>query len=297
MRIHTLRLAACAALFGLTGSAQAIVGGTATSAFGQVNHGVQITDNWVLTARHVGYSVGGVYANGYGSSTIAARYDLGGGAFPANDLALLRLSSAIDSPDLALWGTAFGAGAFGTPLDATIVTGSNQVPRGYGHTGVQEALSQIDPDGSGPLASVPLSWLVAYTYDPVAGFTTPYVESGDSGGGLFLGHVTDSASPLLGITSAALNGDVTIDINGTPTTLPFHGSAFVQLASYRNWINDTMAADAADLQVANWITAVPEPATSALWALGLGVTGLLRRRARTTETAQTAKAAHASRVA
>lgn len=280
MRIHTLRLAACAALFGLASGAQAIVGGTATSAFGQVDSGVQITDNWVLTARHVGYGVGGIYSNGYGSATIAARYDLGGGAFPASDLALLRLSSAIDSPDLALWGSAFGAGLLGAPVDATIVSGSNHAPRGYGHTSIQEVMEAIDPDGSGPLAPVSVGWLVTYSYDPVSGLTTSYVQGGDSGGGLFLGHVTDSVSPLLGITSALLSGDTTIDVNGTPTTVPFNASAFVQLASYRNWIDTTMAADGADLQMANWITAVPEPATSALWALGLGATALLRRRAR-----------------
>ena len=87
------RAAAAALLLCAAGAAQAIVGGTDTSAFGQVDSGVQITDNWVLTARHVGYAVGGTYSNGYGSSTIAARYELGGGVTLQNDLSLLRLDS------------------------------------------------------------------------------------------------------------------------------------------------------------------------------------------------------------
>ncbi|MDP1534368.1 MAG: hypothetical protein Q8N44_10875 [Rubrivivax sp.] len=72
----------------------------------------------------------------------------------------------------------------------------------------------------------------------------PYVQSGDSGGGF--------------------------------------GSAFVQLASYRSWIDGTMAGDLADAQFARWTLAlVPEPAS---WALalagGLLLTGIARQRRR-----------------
>jgi hypothetical protein len=60
-------------------------------------------------------------------------------------------------------------------------------------------------------------WLVTYN----AGKTAPYVQGGDSGGGLFWGQVKDSTGSLLmGITSAQFTFD----------TGQF-GSGFVQLAA------------------------------------------------------------------
>jgi MYXO-CTERM domain-containing protein len=94
------------------------------------------------------------------------------------------------------------------------------------------------------------------------------VQGGDSGGGLFRGHVGDStAAPLMGITSALLD----LDSGG-------HGSAFVQLAAYRHWIDGTMAADLHDAQLARWVSAVPEPAGWALWGAGLLALAAARRR-------------------
>lgn len=270
------RAAAAALLLCGAGAAQAIVGGTSTSAFGQVDSGVQITDNWVLTARHVGYAVGGTYSNAYGSATIAARYDLGGGVTLQNDLALLRLGSAIDVPELSLSADVLGPGVLGSPFAATIGTGSNQVPQGYGFTTVHEVVDEVDTDGSGgPLPPFAVNWLVAYNFTGT-GFTTPYVQGGDSGGGLFLGQVMDSSSPLLGITSAYLSGPVKIDINGVLTEVPFHGSAFVQLAAYRGWIDTTMGNDGTDSQLPIWVSSVPEPQALLMWALGLA--GLAGRR-------------------
>jgi len=70
--------------------AAAIVGGTAATSFGQVSNGVQITENWVLTARHLGIAVGDTFANGYGNALVGARYELGEGPTLVNHLALLR---------------------------------------------------------------------------------------------------------------------------------------------------------------------------------------------------------------
>ena len=86
--------------------AQAIDGGTATTAFGQVNGGVLIASNWVLTARHLDYTVGSTYSNGYGSSTVAAFYTAGSGDYPFADLMLLRLDKIITGAFKGIWETA-----------------------------------------------------------------------------------------------------------------------------------------------------------------------------------------------
>jgi hypothetical protein len=248
--------------------AQAIVGGTATSAFAHVGQGVQITNSWVLTARHLGLTVGGSYSNGWGMALVAARYDLGSGAFPADDLTLLRLASPISAaPDLGLLATLLPAGLLATPLTVTITTDNNQSPRGFAVTTLTGVLDQLDPDGTGGSGPVDVHYLVSAH----GANQLPHVEGGDSGGGLFLGAVADSTGALLmGINSALL-------LNGQSTPV---GSAFVQLASQRSWIDQTMANDLADSQVANWVFApVPEPAA---WALllagGAALAGQARRR-------------------
>lgn len=263
-RITQPLAAACLAL--ACGSAAAIVGGTPTSDFGVVSSGVQVLPNWVLTARHVGLGVGDVYSNGFGSAVIAARYNAGSGAFPQDDLALLRLATPIAAPALSLVSDALAAGS-GYALDATFTTGANQQPRGYGFGLVREF--QPNYETNGPTPSVPVNWLV--TYDNA--FGAPYVEGGDSGGGLFAGHVTGltSGAPLWGITSVAITGT-----GGQGQDL--HASGFVQLASYRGWLDTTLANDLADAQALNWtqLSPVPEPATGLL--MGLGLCWFARRR-------------------
>jgi hypothetical protein len=246
-------LAAVSAL-GLATPAQAIVGGLPTVDFKATGIGLQVTNNWVLTVQHAAFNVGDSYSNGFGSRTVLARYDApGSGTFPANDLTLLRLSSGPGVvPDLAVSADLFADGPFAA-LAVTITSPLNSGPdRGYGFTTVSEFTTLIDPDDSGPLGNVVVNYLISND-------SSLHVQGGDSGGGLFLGHVTDSTSPLLGLSSALLT-----DANNQPT-----GSAFVLLAAYRPWIDLTMAGDPSDSQAVQWTSAVPEPAAPLLWALGL----------------------------
>jgi hypothetical protein len=198
-RTHHSRIAAfaTAAIALAAPPAAAIVGGTATTEFGQVASGVQVLPNWVITARHLGYAVGDTFSNGFGSATVAARYDAAPGAFPADDLALLRLETSIAAPSLSLVSTTLTAET-SYAINATLTTGHNQQPRGYGFSQVREYWPLLDPDGAGPLATVPVHWLMVYT----EGYTAPYVQGGDSGGGLFLGQVSSLAT--VGLRSGAL---------------------------------------------------------------------------------------------
>jgi hypothetical protein len=263
------RSIAAALLLAAALPAQTIVGGTATDDFRPVDSGVQITGSWVLTARHVGYAQGGTYSNGWGSATIAARYDLGTGPELVNDLALLRLTSPIaTAPTLDLLGDPLPVGPLATPLAVTIATGSNQVPRGYAFAALAEVIDQIELEVNKVVGNYDVNWLLAYNDTHSA----PYVEHLDSGGGLFLGHVADSSGAvLMGISSAQWQF--------TPAEGGGFGSGFVQLAAYRGWIDTTMANDPADSQFAHWVSVVPEPATWALWlAAAALMAGMVRRR-------------------
>lgn len=260
-------LAATLAL-AIAAPASAIVGGTPTTAFGQVStdvrgNGVQITPNWVLTAHHIDYGASGgtTFSDGYGSSGIAAVFNFTSAAFPTDDISLLLLATPISAaPSLSLLANVLADGSYAPGIDVTIATGHNQSPRGYAATQIVEVGTTIIDHG----APKTVNYLVAATDSP------PYVQAGDSGGGLFLGTVTDSVSPLLGITSA-MDTDTTVVPN-------IHYSLFVQIAAYRSWIDQTMAAhsvDGTNFQSANWVSVsglpspVPEPGTAALWLGGL----------------------------
>jgi hypothetical protein len=89
------------------------------------------------------------------------------------------------------------------------------------------------------------------------------VQSGDSGGGLFLGSVTDSAgATLMGIASARITS------NGNTY------SAWVQVASYKGWIDGVVASTGDTVQ---WASPVPEAPGLALLCCGV-LPWLARRR-------------------
>jgi hypothetical protein len=272
------QLALClAAVFGFSTHTplHAIVGGTATNDFKALGYSpfasnVQIADNWVITARHVSGTVGDTISNFYGVTSIAAVYNFSNAAFPANDLTLLRLNTALAAPHISISSDIFAPGLLATPLDVTIASARNATPRGFGFATLREVESQTDPDDAGPLPAVTTNFLLTYGLDT----NGPYVQGGDSGGALFLGHVTDQVTPLLGITSAQLSYQDNNNITR-------YGSAFVQLAMYRSWIDGVMLADLADNQSALWVSSVPEPATAALWLGGLAVLlGTVKNRSR-----------------
>lgn len=255
----------CLLLLGLAaaGPAAALVGGTDTTNFGQVSNGVQISPQWVLTAHHVG--VGAVYSNAFGHSAVAARFNFSNAAFPEDDLSLLRLASPIAAPALSLWADLLPEGAL-SPLAATLVGRGELTPRAYGFSAVEWFLPRLDNTDDQINNPVPVNYLV--TFSGIAS-GMPYVVGGDSGGGLFLGHVTDSSSPLMGIASARISMDDGVQ-----------ASAYVHLAVYRQWIDGVLTGDGVAPAQVQWISSVPEPAAWALWlAGGIGLAMSLRKRA------------------
>ena len=273
------RTALLLVMWGLAAPAWALTGDTHTVDFKNVDEGVQFAPNWVLTASHIGLNVGSTYSNGYGSSLVDAVYTPPGAGFPNHDLKLVHLRSAIAAaPVLALSSTVFSP----TPLnlaspalniDVTLTSNSNTdssgFPRAYAFGQLREFASAFLDDHDNNSGTAPLLRSVNWFITHQNNFGAPFVQGGDSGGGLFLGHVTDQISPLMGIASALLS-----NVNGPNTA----ASAYVSVAPYRSWIDSTMTANLSDSQLPNWVsTPVPEPATWALWLAG-GALGVHWRR-------------------
>ncbi|MCV2360722.1 S1 family peptidase [Paucibacter sp. TC2R-5] len=181
-----------------------------------------LAPNWVLTARHVGLGIGSSFSNGLGNSVVAARYNAGNGVQLSDDLALLRLTSSIAGPQLDLWADSLApapVGSWYSGQDATIVSGENHSPRGYGFTQMVDFIPQLDVTDNSINDLATVNYLQAVS----PGNAAPYVQGGDSGGALFRGHVTDSTSALWGITSAV---DVTAGVHSFLRALWFERPCF-----------------------------------------------------------------------
>lgn len=258
---HVVAACAAASLFG-TLPAHAIVNGTPTTNFAAVGElgntsGVLIADNWVLTAAHVASSLT-VGASSFisleGSSLIDAVYTFSSAGFPSNDIALVHLSTSLDIATPFLNDLVITSSQVASLGPLTMASAQNQSPNGRAITTAHEVASTYTVDDG---ASVTVNWLITRGQN--------LLQGGDSGSALFLGAATDSAGEVLaGIGSAILFNDTT----GTEES-----SAYVQVASYRSWIDATMASSG---QQAIWVSSVPEP--SALLLCGLGGLAILARR-------------------
>ena len=275
------QLSSCSALLALlclSTAAHAITASTSTTAFKNVDEGVQFAPSWVLSASHVGFTLGGTYSNGHGSALVDAVYTPPGAGFPNHDIKLVHLATPIvAAPVLSLSDTLFSQTALNLlnpslNIDVTLTSNSNNIPgpRSYAFGQVREfantLLDDHDNNVNTPALLRTVNWFIVHQNM----FGAPYVQGGDSGGGLFLGHVTDHTSPLMGIASALLN-----NINGANS----FASGYVSVASYRGWIDATMLADTRDNQFAQWVsTPVPEPATWVLWLSGAAILATTAKR-------------------
>lgn len=257
-------LTSCAVVAALCGMppAHAITNGTPTNSFSAVGElggtsGVLIADNWVLTAAHVANSLtvgSSSFVSLEGSSLIDAIHTFSSAGFPSNDIALVHLSTSLDIAPPFLNDLVITSSQVATLGTLTMASAQNQSPNGYATTTAYDATLTYPVDNSAP---VTVNWLLTQGQS--------LVQGGDSGSALFAGQATDSAGEvLLGIASAVLLNDAT----GLA-----EGSAYVQVANYKDWIDATMASSG---QQATWVSSVPEPSSLLLCALG-GLAILARR--------------------
>lgn len=244
--------------------AMALTDATATTAFDSVGRlgglsGVLIAPNWVLTAAHVtsGLTAGSSsFANDSGSATVTAVYRFSNEAFPANDIALVRLSGSLSAGALPTLNAALLADS-DTLGTATAVSSVSATQRELGAVVLDSAQTQHTQNGT----TSTVNWLTSLYGSSL--------QPGDSGGALFQGLLdgSETGSPvLLGLASATLDDP---GLGVTP-------SAFVQVAAYRDWIDATLASSG---QAAQWTAPVPEPSTWALSLLGgAAVLTMARRR-------------------
>lgn len=238
---------------GVGAASHAIVNGSATSQFDAIGEiggasGVLIADNWVLTAAHVAQSLtagSSRFVSQAGASSVSAVFTFGTAAFPNDDIALVQLSSPLDIDTPVLNDEAIVTAQLPTLGSLTMVSAQNQAPNGFALTTAYDAPETYAEAGQN--ASV--NWILTRG--------GAHLQGGDSGGALFRGATSDSAGELLlGIASAVLH-----DAGSGATD----GSAFVQVARYRSWIDATMASSG---QQATWVSSVPEASSLMLLVAG-----------------------------
>jgi hypothetical protein len=243
--------------------AQALTNGVSTDSFTALGEiagasGVLISANWVLTAAHVANNVSlgtGYFESNSGASLIDAVYTVSTDGFPGNDLALIHLASALNTSAVPVLNDAVIKAVQVPSLGTlTMASAQNGTPQSTAKTQAAGVQTNYTTDTG---ARLTVNWLLTSGASQVAG--------GDSGSALFKGAVSDSQGALLiGIASAALSN---------PTGAP--ESAYVQVASYKAWIDATMSASG---QRATWISAVPEVSTLPMMLLGLAGIGWLNQR-------------------
>ncbi len=243
--------------------------------------GTYLGDGWVLTAAHVAESATTfsftINGTSYSSSTAYVHDEWNGEASDGNDIALIYLGDVnIDAPSVLLYsGTTqsllgqvvclsgygkTGTGDTGaTSSGGTLHAGENLLERtGGGMPFIDYSSSILLFDFDNPLARTdgyPWSSDTAFEYEYL-------IAPGDSGSGAFV--YVDGQYRLAGINSFLLAFDGTVDAD--------YGDigGLTSVADYTGWIQTITGRD---------FTAVPEPATAALLAMGIPV--LLRRRIKT----------------
>lgn len=216
-----------------------------------------IASNWVLTAAHVASSLtvgSSNFVSQAGSSLVSATYTFSSADFPNDDIALVQLSSSLSIATPFLNDEVITSSQVASLGTLTMVSAQNQAPNGFATTTAYDVAITYQADAA---VAASVNWLLTNG--------NAHLQGGDSGGALFAGTPTDSAGALLlGVASAVLqDGD----------TGATEGSAFVQVASYRSWIDATMASSG---QQATWVSSVPEPSSMLLLAIG-GMAILARR--------------------
>jgi hypothetical protein len=174
--------------------------------------GVQVSENWVLTAAHVAVKLVAnqtEFRSPSGTSVVSEIHVYTSDSFPAHDIALVRLQNAIRTDVPSITTHTFTQDTL-VAEKVTIVSGRRGQFRSGGST-----LYMVRDELRLGLTPYRVNWV----------FTQggALVTAGDSGGALFK-HTSEGAV-LTGITAAHMRNTL---------------SAFIQVAHYRDWIDNVM---------------------------------------------------------